>query len=69
MTERIRIDAGRCTGHGRCYTVAPDLLTDDEEGFVEQRGTEFDVPVGLLDQAADAEDACPERAIALVRPA
>ena len=34
----LSIDADKCMGHGRCYSVAPDLLTDDEEGFVAQRG-------------------------------
>ncbi|MFD7500860.1 ferredoxin [Streptomyces sp. NPDC001700] len=66
MTARLRLDAARCTGHGRCYTVAPDLLSDDEEGFVEQRGTELPVPAPLLGQAADAESACPEMAITLL---
>ena len=30
MTFRIHLDDELCTGHGRCYAVAPDLLTDDE---------------------------------------
>jgi ferredoxin len=66
MSARLRLDAARCTGHGRCYAVAPDLLSDDEEGFVEQRGSEIPVPGPLLGQAADAEGACPEMAIALL---
>ena len=35
---KLTIDAGMCTGHGRCYTLAPDLLTYDDEGFVAERG-------------------------------
>ncbi|MFI0773454.1 ferredoxin [Streptomyces sp. NPDC021212] len=66
MTARLRLDAARCTGHGRCYAVAPDLLSDDEEGFVEQRGTDLPVPAPLLGQAAEAESACPEMAITLL---
>ena len=31
---KLTIDAAMCTGHGRCYTLAPDLLTYDDEGFV-----------------------------------
>ncbi|MCQ0013655.1 ferredoxin [Actinomadura madurae] len=41
------------------------LLSDDEEGFVAQRGQAFEVPDGMLDEARDAADACPEGAISL----
>ena len=61
----LSIDADKCMGHGRCYAVAPDLLTDDEEGFVAQRGQTVEVPSGAEDQAQDAADACPEGAIAI----
>ena len=27
-----------CKGHGRCYTLAPQLLESDDEGFVTIRG-------------------------------
>lgn len=60
---RLKIDADRCMGHGRCYSVAPDLLSDDEEGFVAQRGQTVEVPAGAEAQAVDAADACPESAI------
>jgi ferredoxin len=43
---KLTVDAERCMGHGRCYTVAPDLLTYDEEGFVSIRGQVIDVPDG-----------------------
>jgi ferredoxin len=61
----LSIDADKCMGHGRCYTLAPDLLTDDEEGFVAQRGQVVAVPPGKEDQAHDAVAACPEGAIAI----
>ena len=35
---KLTIDAEMCTGHGRCYTLAPDLLSYDDEGFVTERG-------------------------------
>ena len=60
---RLHIDEKKCTGHARCYTTAVDLLTDDDEGFVAQRGSTIDVPPELEDQALDAADACPEGAI------
>jgi len=67
----ISIDANKCMGHGRCYTVAPDLLSDDEEGFVAQRGQTWEVPDGLLGQAQEAAENCPEAAITVMenRPA
>ena len=62
---RIAVDAQLCSGQGRCYTVSPELFTSDDEGFVEQRGTEFEVPPGLEDQARLAVASCPEGAISL----
>jgi ferredoxin len=58
---RIVIDADICTGHGRCYAIAPELFDADDDG----RG------VVLADAVApEAEEAarravanCPERAV------
>jgi ferredoxin len=63
---RIAVSAELCSGQGRCYAVSPELFTPDDEGFVVQRGTEFDVPAGLEKQARLAVDSCPEGAISLV---
>lgn len=62
----ISIDAAKCMGHGRCYSVAPDLLSDDDEGFVAQSGQTFEIPEGLLGQAQEAAEGCPEQAITLL---
>jgi ferredoxin len=62
---KLRVDADRCTGHGRCYTLAPDFLMCDDEGFVTIRGSAVDVPLGLEDQAHDAAISCPEGAITI----
>ncbi|MBV8788642.1 MAG: ferredoxin [Mycobacterium sp.] len=63
--SRISVDADRCTGHGRCYTLAPDVFDADEVGhsivLVE------DVSGELESQAATAEQNCPESAITLTR--
>ena len=29
---RLRIDAEMCTGHGRCYALAPEVFEPDEDG-------------------------------------
>jgi ferredoxin len=58
---RIEIDEDRCTGHGRCYSLAPDLFDCDDRGY----GTVIEpvVGAGLEDQARTAAANCPERAI------
>lgn len=61
----ITIDASKCQGHGRCYSVAPNLLSDDDEGYVAQRGQCWKVPSGLEGEAQEAVDACPEAAISI----
>lgn len=63
----LSVDASRCTGHGRCYTVSPDLLSDDEEGFVTLRGSSMEITGDQLAAAERAVAACPERAVSLVR--
>jgi ferredoxin len=65
---KLHIDADRCTGHGRCYTLAPKLLAEDDEGFVSVRGQSIDVPRDLEPAALVARGACPEGAITLTKP-
>ena len=63
---RLSVGADLCRGHGRCYTLAPDLLQDDDEGYVTVRGQEIAVPPDQVDDARNAAGSCPERAIALL---
>jgi ferredoxin len=60
---QISIDGDACTGHGRCYSVAPALVQADDDG----RGVvaRADVPDDLADQARAAVLNCPERAVRL----
>lgn len=58
---RIEIDHDRCTGHGRCYSLAPELFDCDDEGY--GRVLLAEVPVELEDKARLAVNTCPERAI------
>jgi ferredoxin len=62
---KLTIDAKLCSGQGRCYTLAPELLTDDDDGFVTARGTTIDVPAGQEAAARDAALACPEGAVSI----
>jgi ferredoxin len=56
-----------CQGHGRCYSIAPDLLESDDEGFVTIAGGD---PIELADdQRALADElvgTCPEGAILVI---
>jgi ferredoxin len=60
---RIVLDTQRCTGHGRCYSLAPELFDSDDEGHsvVLVAG----VPAGLEEKAQLAVDNCPEGCIGL----
>lgn len=58
---RIRIDTDACTGHGRCYTLAPELFDCDERGYGVVVASI--VPEGMEGQAATAKDNCPEHAV------
>jgi ferredoxin len=62
---KVRIDAGLCQGHGRCYDLAPGLFVDDEEGFGEVLGDGL-VSAGEEDDARRAALNCPEHAIGVV---
>jgi ferredoxin len=60
---RLSIDPDVCTGHGRCFDLAPQLFEPDAAGL----GTVVvgDVPADLIDAAHRAVMSCPERAITL----
>jgi ferredoxin len=64
---KLFIDPEQCTGHGRCYRLAPDLLTYDDQGYVSIRGEAIDVPPDQVELAEEAEGTCPEGAISLIR--
>jgi ferredoxin len=59
---KVSVDSGSCTGHGRCYDVAPGLFEDDVQGYSVVRG-DGSVPPGQAEAARLAVRLCPERAI------
>jgi ferredoxin len=61
---RVKIDHEECSGHGRCYTVAPELFVDDERGIGQVIGTGT-ISDNLAELASRAVQSCPERAITL----
>ncbi len=61
---KIEFDVDACTGHGRCYSLAPDVYEPDDVGYVVDPSG--DVPSGLEDDARRGAGSCPEQAITIV---
>lgn len=58
---RISIDRSLCAGHGRCYSLAPEVFGYDEEGFSVPK---LETITPELEAAARrGAGGCPERAI------
>ncbi len=60
---RIVLDAERCQGHGRCYSLAPDLFDSDDVGHCLLLVDE--VPAGREHDARNGADNCPEQALSI----
>ena len=60
---RVELDAERCVGHGRCYSLAPEVFDADEVGHSIVLAAEVSGERVAL--AADAARNCPEGAITL----
>jgi ferredoxin len=61
---RVRVDSEKCTGHGRCYVLAPELYEPDDEGsclIPRER-----VSAALVQTARRAALNCPEDAIEII---
>ncbi len=62
---RVSVDPDLCTGHGRCYSLAPDVFDADEVGH--SIVLVDDVSGELEEHAAIGAQNCPESAITLTR--
>jgi ferredoxin len=60
---KITVDPERCTGHGRCYSLAPELFEPDDAGhsvlIVDTVARELELRARL------AVENCPEQAISV----
>jgi len=64
---KVKIDASLCSGHGRCYVLAPDVYRLDDDGYNEDRGgPPIDVEAGHEESALRGVKNCPEAAISVV---
>jgi ferredoxin len=61
---RIVGDTVRCTGHGRCYDLAPEIFDADDEGHV-SHVIEGEVPAELDVKARQTVANCPEWALSI----
>ena len=64
---RVNVDMDKCTGHARCWSVAPEIFTIDDEGYSDI-GTSREVRPGSEDLARRGVAACPEHALTLEDP-
>lgn len=60
---KIVIDRERCTGHGRCYVLAPALFEADEDGFGQLTMTTVEASHHAAARLAMLN--CPEQAITI----
>jgi len=58
---KVIVDRSRCTGHGRCYVLSPEVFEPDDDCYCTTNLTE--VPADLLGQAERGAANCPEEAI------
>ena len=60
---KVKIDPDLCTGHGRCYDIAPSVFHEDERGhgYVDRP----EVGEQSREKVRRAAANCPEQAITL----
>lgn len=63
-TQRMRVKEGRCQGHGRCYSIGPELFEPDDEGF--SIALPVDLGEDVIDVAYRVVGECPEQAVEIV---
>jgi ferredoxin len=59
---RVVIDEDACSGNGRCYSLVPELFTDDESGYGQVLADGV-LAAHQRELAEKAMRACPEDAI------
>jgi ferredoxin len=60
----VVIDENLCTGHGRCYSLAPSVFEPEDRGQGVVSVPELDAELEAAAEVAVAN--CPERAIRIV---
>lgn len=65
---RLRVNPIRCTGHGVCAELLPEIIRLDPWGYPVLDEAAADLPRHLAEHARRAAAACPVLALALTRP-
>jgi ferredoxin len=60
----VRVNTSKCSGHGRCFAVAPKVYQLTPDGYTDTPNPA--VKPGLEEEARKGAKACPERAIEIV---
>lgn len=60
---KYTVDGSLCSGHGRCYLLAPDVYSSDEDGFNARLDEPVEVTGSRETAARTGAQGCPERAI------
>ncbi len=63
MALKVSVDTDICSGHGRCYVLAPDVFGADDRGHCEIISEIVDD--ALADKARIGQANCPEGAISV----
>jgi ferredoxin len=61
---RATVDSAKCMGHGMCYSLAPNVFADDDEGYGQVIG-DGEVAPAQADEARNGAANCPEGAISV----
>jgi ferredoxin len=61
---KVSVDNDLCTGHARCWSLAPEVFTIDENGYSDI-GIGKHVPPDHEEKAQLGVRSCPERALSL----
>ncbi|WP_420749383.1 ferredoxin [Rhodococcus sp. O3] len=60
---KLTVDTNKCSGHARCYAVAPEVFDIDDLGYALPLDVEVEEPID--ERIAAGIAACPEHAIHL----
>lgn len=63
---QVKVDSGVCAGHGRCWAVAPQVYSADDDGFAEPQDELIKVSDSDTEQASRGARSCPEGAIQII---
>jgi ferredoxin len=61
---KATIDSAKCMGHGLCYSLAPNVFADDDQGYGHVIG-EGEVSPAQAEEARTGAANCPESAISV----